>query len=498
MGRQGAARGTIVLGAAFVVVGLGNYAFTLALAHLLTPDGFGVATVAQSFLLFAAWMIGAGLPWTTARRLSVLDRPQEQAAILRDALLGNLALATALAVILLICLAAGLLKLKSEPAAPVVLVAIACATLGIAAAAKGALQGLFSLVTVALSNFLEVAVKLAVGLALAATGWGATGAAIGILSGTAASALLLLAVLRRRHLLSAPWSGWRLPMAFYGETLPMFCGMAGMAVLASLDLFAVKVLSPVNASNSNAALYQVAVTLARVPYFLGTAVTVAVFPYLARNRAETAIASLYLRKALFYLVTVLAPIGLTFLLAPTSTILAFFPARYAAAAPVLEVLSVGGIALACASVLMGAYQAMGLAGMAGKIAAGAVAAELGLLAIVFPVCLANGNDALLSGTAMVFDAVALGVVLTLLLVARRRFFSWRPRPRGGVGLLLSAGAFVAVLELLPHDGRPQLVLAVSAAGVVYCILLVALRVLSRGDLDAFSQGVGLQRRPSGT
>jgi O-antigen/teichoic acid export membrane protein len=487
-----------VLGAAFIGVGLSNYAFTLALAHLLTPDAFGVATVVQSFLLFAAWMIGAGLPWTAARRLSVLEQPNEQAAILRHALLGNLALATVLAAALLVCLAAGLLKLQSEPAAPVVLGAVACATLGIAAAAKGALQGLFSITTVAAANFLEVVVKLVVGVSLAAAGWGATGAALGILSGTVASTVLVLAVLQKRRLLSVPWSGWRFPLAFYVETLPMFCAMAGMAVLASLDVFAVKVLSPAEASNSNAAVYQVAVTLARVPYFLGTAVTAAVFPYLARHQEDRGPASLYLRKALFYLVTALTPVGLTFLLAPASTVLAFFPARYAAAAPVLQVLSIGGIALAVASVLVGAYQATGLAGLAARIAGVATVLEFGLLAVVFPISLAKGTEAMLVGTAAVFDAVVLALAATLLLVARRRFFHWHPRPRGGVGLVLSAAAFAGVLELMPHEGRARLILAVSVAGVVYCILLVALRVLSRGDLDAFWHGVGLQRRPSGT
>jgi O-antigen/teichoic acid export membrane protein len=278
----------------------------------------------------------------------------------------------------------------------------------------------------------------------------------------------------------------------------MFCAMAGMAVLASLDVFAVKVLSPAQASNSNAAVYQVAVTLARVPYFLGSAVTAAVFPYLARHQAETVIASLYLRKALFYMVTVLAPVGLTFLLAPASTVEAFFPARYAAAAPVLQVLSIGGIALAGASVLVGAYQAVGLAGLAARVAGVAIAVELGLLGVVFPISLARGTEAMLVGTAAVFDAVAVTLAVTLLVVARRRFFNWRPRPRGGVGLALSAGAFAGVLQVLPHEGRAQLILAVSVAGVVYCILLVALRVLSRGDLAAFSHGVGLQRRPSST
>jgi O-antigen/teichoic acid export membrane protein len=479
-------------------MGLSNYAFTLALAHLLTPDVFGVATVVQSFLLFASWMIGAGLPWTAARRLSVLERPREQAAVLRDALLGNLALGTVLSVILLACLAAGLLKLRSQPAAPVILGAVACATLGVNAAAKGALQGLFSIITVAAANFLEVGVKLVVGVSLAAAGWGATGAAVGILSGTVASTVLVLGVLRKRHLLSGFWSGWRIPLTFYRESLPMFCAMAGMAVLASLDVFAVKVLSPVSASNSNAAVYQVAVTLARVPYFLGTAVTAAVFPYLARHQAEEAIASVYLRKALFYLVTVLTPVGLTFLLAPASTVFSFFPAAYGAAAPVLQTLSIGGVALAVVSVRVGAFQAMGLARLGAGITAGAIAVELGLLGVVFSLFLPRGTEALLVATAAVFDAVALILAGTLVVVARRRFLHWRPRPRGGVGLLLAACAFSAVLELLPHEGAAQLVAAVGVAGAVYCVLLVALGVLAKGDLDSFWYGVGLQRRPSET
>jgi O-antigen/teichoic acid export membrane protein len=488
----------MVLSAAFVVMGLSNYAFTLAMAHVLTPDAFGVATVVQSFLLFASWMMSAGLPWTAARSLSVLEERREQAAVLRDALLGNLALASVLAALLLLGLVSGVLKLRSEPAAPVVLGAAACAALGLNAAAKGGLQGLFRLGTVAAANFLEVAVKLVLGVLLALAGWGATGAAAGILAGTVASTALVLAALHRRRLLAGVRQGWRFPLAFYREALPFFLAMAGLAVLASLDVFAVKVLSPLAQSNSNAATYQVAVTLARVPYFLGTAVTAAVFPFLARHRSDPEAASLYLRKALFYLVTVLAPVGLTFLLAPAPTILAFFPARYAAAAPVLQVLAVGGVALAGAAVLIGAFQAVGLARIAALVAAAAVAVELCLIGVAYALSLAGSPSLLLVGTAAAFDAAALTLGGLLLLVARRRFFRWQARPRGGVGLLLSAAAFAAVLELLPHEGRPQLIAAVAAAGAVYCVLLVVLRVLSRGDLEAFSTGIGLQRRPSGT
>ena len=100
----------VLLSLAFVAVGLGNYAFTLGLAHLLAPDAFGVAMLVQSFLLFASWFASSGFPWSTARRMSGLADRGEQASVLRGALYGNLILATVLGALLLASLALGTLK----------------------------------------------------------------------------------------------------------------------------------------------------------------------------------------------------------------------------------------------------------------------------------------------------------------------------------------------------------------------------------------------------
>jgi O-antigen/teichoic acid export membrane protein len=363
--------------------------------------------------------------------------------------------------------------------------------LGLSAAAKGGLQGVLDLSSVAAANLLEVATKLAVGLALAATGFGAVGAAAGILCGTAAASLFTIAALRKHHLLGARvWPSWH----FYAETLPVFAAMGGLAVLTSLDVFAIKVLSPVSTSNTVVALYQVAVTLARIPYFFGSAVTTAIFPHIARNRADPAVCAMYLRKALLYLLTFLTPVGLTFFLAPQSALLFFFPVSYLPAAPALRVLSIGGVAMAAATVLMGALQAAGLLKAAALAAAGAVAAELVLLAVAIPLSLIRGQGALLVATAVVFDTVMVLLVLLLLAVAARRFFEWRPRLRAAVALPIAAGAFAAVFTLIPHDGRIQLIIAVSVALTVYAVSVVALGVLSRGDLATLWSGLGSRRR----
>ena len=485
-----AARGGALLSLAFVAVGLGNYAFTLGLAHLLAPDAFGLAMLVQSFLLFASWFASSGFPWSTARRMGGLADRSERASVLRGALLGNLILTTALGALLIASLAMGTLKLGNQPGTPVVLGAAACSLLGLSAAGKGGLQGILNLTSVAAANLLEVATKLAVGLVLAATGFGAVGAAAGILSGTAAASLFTLAALRRHHLLGARnWPSWH----FYAETLPVFAAMGGLALLTSLDVFAVKVLSPVSTSNTAVALYQVAVTIARIPYFFGSAITTAIFPHIARNRAEPALCALYLRKAVLYVLTFLTPVGLTFFLAPRSALLFFFPASYLPAAPALRVLSLGGVAMAVAAVLMGALQAAGMLKAAALSAAGAVAVELVFLAVAIPLSLSKGQGVMLVATAAVFDTVMVLLVSLLLVVAARRFFRWRPRPRAVLALAVAAAAFAAVFTLMPHDGRIQLVLAVAIAFAVYALFVVALGVLSKGDL-ATLKGLGPRRR----
>lgn len=488
-----AARGSGMLAAAFLVVGAGNYAFTLVTAHIIPRTQYGVLALAQSFLFFTAWFTASGFPWTATRRLSGNANMQQRAAVLRGALLGNLAVATLLALLLLLLTATGAFKLGGESATPVVLAAVTCSLSGVNTVARGGLQGFFRFRTVAYANILETSVKIALGVGLAAAGWGATGAAVGILVGMSLSTMYSLWSLRAVPMLRTHgFGGWSLVR----ETVPLFVGTAGMALLTSVDLFAVKLLSPVSGSNDNAALYQASVTLARIPYFFASAMTTAVFPYVARVRDNAEAAALYVRKGILFLVTLLTPLSLVMISEPYDVLQLFLPANYIDAAPALRTIAVGTTFLALSTFLVGVLQASGRDRMPALLALGAVVVEVVLLAVLIPIGVQHGGAGPLVAAGVAFDIASVGVALTLLATAWWQF-RWPLRPRGPIVFALACGALWGVLKLIPHEGRIALVVASLAAGVVYAVVAVVLGLLSRGDLRTLRAAVPFGRRGGG-
>ena len=481
-----------MLSSAFLLVGGGNYVFSVALAYALTPGGYGVVALLQGFLLFAAWFTSAGFPWTVARRLSQTQEPGARVAALRGALLGNLVVASLLGALLLVLLASGALRLGGESATPLLLGALACSIAGVNAAAKGGLQGVFRFGTVAVVNIVEIAVKLGVGLGLGFAGMGPTGAALGILAGLIVATLLSLAALREMPLLRGRGLGGA---ALWRETLPLFAGTAGMALLTSLDLFGVKVLTPGDRSNQSTALYQAAVTLGRIPYFFASALTTAVFPYIARNSADRAAGGLYVRKGVLFVVALLAPISLAFMVVPGPALRLLYPEHYAGAAAALRLVAAGTTFLALATFLLGSLQAVGRDRLAAATVMGAVALEVVGLGIGIPAGNRHGGDAPLVAAAGSFLTVTV-LATVVLYVACWRTFAWRPRWRGALAFALAALAFVGVLDALPHDSRVALAVAAAVAGLAYGLVAIVFGLLSPGDLRTLRAGIpGLAAAP---
>lgn len=479
-----------MLAAAFLVVGAGNYAFTLATAHIIARTDYGVLALATSFLFFTAWFTGSGYPWTATRRLSGETDMARRAAVLRGAMIGNLTVATLLALVLLLLTFTGAFKLAGESAAPVILAAATCSLSGINTVLRGGLQGLFRFRTVAYANIIETSVKIALGVALAAAGWGATGAAMGILIGMAMSTLYSLWSLRQVPFLrTRGFGGWSLVR----ETIPLFLGTAGMALMTSVDLFGVKLLSPVSGSNDNAALYQASVTLARIPYFFASAMTTAVFPHVARLRHDAESAALYVRKGILFLVTLLTPMSLVMVAEPDDVLKLFLPATYADADTALRTIAVGTTFLALATFLVGVLQAAGRDRMPALLALGAVAVEIVLLAVLIPIGVQHGGSWPLVAAGTAFDTAAVGVGLTLLATAWWQF-RWNIRWRGPVVFVVSCAALVTVLEVMPHEGRIPIIVASVAGGAVYAVVAVVFGLLSPGDLRTLRAAMPLSRR----
>lgn len=486
-----AARGSAALALGAIVTGAGNYAFSVALAYIVSRDSFGVIALVQGFLLFASWFTTAGFPWTVSRRLSGSTDLGARASALRGALVGNLLVATALACVLLILLAVGALRLGSQPVAPILLGALACSLMGVNAAARGGLQGLLRFRTVALVNVLEVVVKLGLGLALAAAGLGPTGAAFGMLAGLAAASAVSLWALRDLPMLQGRGFGGA---ALFRETIPLFAATAGMALITSLDLFGVKLLTPSGVSNGAAGLYLSAVTLARIPYFLAAALTAAVFAHIVRVRRDRDAAALYARKGVLFIVALLAPISLGLIALPEATLHLLFPAQYAAAAPALRVAAGGTIFLGVASFLVASLQAMGRDRVPALIVLGAVALEAAGLAVGVPLGMGHGAAGPLLAAAGAFDLAVVSATAALF-ASCWRVFRWQPSLRRTAAFVFCAAAFVAVLELVPHESRLELIADAWLATCVYALLARATGLISAGDLETVRSAIpGLGRR----
>jgi O-antigen/teichoic acid export membrane protein len=481
-----AARGSGTLAVAFLVVGAGNYAFTLATAHIIARTDYGVLALATSFLFFTAWFTASGFPWTTTRRLSGNRDVHERAAVLRGAMIGNFAVASALALVLVALTLSGAFKLDGQSAAPVMLAAVTCSLSGVNTVLRGGLQGLFRFRTVAFANIIETTVKIALGVFLAAVGFGATGAAVGILVGMAASTAFSFWSLRHIPFVRTHgFGGWGL----LRETIPLFVGTAGMALMTSVDLFAVKLLSPVSGSNDNAALYQASVTLARIPYFFASAMTTAVFPHVARLRHDADAAALYVRKGILYLLTLLTPMSLVMFAEPDDVLKLFLPATYADADIALRTIAVGTTFLALSAFLVGVLQAAGRDRMPALLALGAVIVEVVLLAVLIPGGLHGYGPLVAAGTA--FDTASVGVAVTLLITAWWQF-RWRLKLRGPIVFAMSCAALLAVLEVLPHEGRLSIIAASVAGGIAYAFVAVVFGLLSRGDLRTLRAAVPIR------
>jgi O-antigen/teichoic acid export membrane protein len=381
------------------------------------------------------------------------------------------------------------LKLGPESAAPLVVAALACSVAGMNAVVRGGLQGTFRFSQVALANLLETAVKVAVGVLLARTALGATGAALGILAGLLASSAYALHCLRGIPVLRrGAWAGawlWR-------ETVPLFVAFAGLALLTSIDLFAVKIVSPSGTSNDQAGLYTAAVTLARMPFFIATALTTAVFPYVARARDNPKLAGVYVRKGLLFSVALLAPVSMAMVAAPAAVVTTFYPTAFAAAAVPLRIMAGGTMCLCVAEYLLGTLQASGDDRRPARDVLVVVALELVYLAVGLPLLGARGSSTLLIAAAAGYDGATLLAAAVLLHRARR--FGWHLRPRGVLAFVLAGAAFVLVLLALPHGRGLHLVAAAVAAGLAYAAVAQAVGLLSRQDLALLLSGVRVRRR----
>jgi O-antigen/teichoic acid export membrane protein len=347
-------KSSAILIGTYVTTSIMNYAFGVALSWFYKPAQYGVLGVAQSLLLLISLVVGSGFAWTVAHDIAVNGIDDETRAGIRTALLINTCLGVIFALILILAYTSGLVPFGPAYRLVIPLVGLTTVILSARSVINGAARGRYDFFSLGLNLTGEVVVKIIIGLALVAAGFGVTGVMIGFVAGAAASLIHSLWITRSMQW----WKGksWFNPKIL-PATAPLFVGMMGSALMLNLDVLGLKLFSPGTQGDSLAGLYQAAVILARTPVFIAQALTIVLFSYAAGDKNHKKAS--YIDAALRVWARLLLPCGLVLIAAPDTALALFFPANYQGGELPLQLAALGGVILALITLLIGVFQAEG-------------------------------------------------------------------------------------------------------------------------------------------
>lgn len=487
--------------AAYIATSVLNYAFGVGLSWFFTPAEFGALGVAQSLLLLSALAVGSGFAWTANHDLASGGLNEFTRQRVRSALLINGLLGLLLALSLWAAYHTGWLALGSGYEQIIPLVGLTTALLALRAVLNGAARGLYAYQPVALNLVGEVLVKMLVGLWLAKMGAGAGGVLVGFAAGAGLSLLHALWVLRGAQLFQGgrrlgAWQDRRI----VGDTLPLFAGMLGVALMLNLDVLGLKLLNQGSRGDELAGFYQAAVILARTPVFLAQALTMVLFSY-AASSAATGAPGNYLRLAVKSWARLLLPGGLALMLAPQAALRLFFPLRYQQGELALQIAAAGCLLLALVTLLSGVLQAIGRRKVAALASGLAVAAQLAVLAWLAPTWGALGAalSLLVAGATAL---LALAPSLSKSIPHRDGLPAWRSQlrtafSRGALQQVVALLALAFPLLLIPDFSRLLALLQFGLAGLAYLVVIAAFSLRQPGSALPAPLAAPREKRPLG-
>jgi O-antigen/teichoic acid export membrane protein len=471
-GQRSAAGGGVVLILRFAVGAVLNYGFGVALAWLLTPTQFGTVSVLQNVQFLCSALLAAGFPWALTAAIAKAAGPAKVAATYRAALLGNLAVG----VILMMVFVGVQISTNVVPgASTVTTIAIACMIIALSVNMTlfGALQGERRFDGFGIMQIAEVAFKVVLASLLV---WllvdDVDGVAIGFVGGATGAAAIGAYALRDRLPGRGPVA-WR---ATSTRALSMGVATGAFGVMLTVDVLALSLIGQAHGMNAaHVAVYQAATVLARAPFFVGDALSNAVFPFIA-EAPTTAEANDWFVAAYRWVPLLLVPLQLVLLVAPAPVLRLFFPAEYGQAAVVLRILTVGTLGLLSTDMLIKALNARDLAASAARRVPVVLAVEVVALSLAVPYW----------GTVGAAVAFAVAGWTGALLLGRLYVLRCRPAPphRRLVGrYLLALVPLVGLLVLAQYAPEiPALIMITLGLGA-YAAAAVRLRLVREQDMS---------------
>jgi len=257
-----------------------NFLYALGLTWLLPVRDYAAFAGTQALLVVCGTAAAASAPWMLSQRLARNPPP----AARRDAI--SFAVFLTLAQGLLAALLVGALAAAIGHGSLLLAAVAASAAFSIFAAttSAGYLQGRQRFARLAVLLAGEVGVKVVSGVLLVLAGAGVAGVVAGIALGAVAVTLAAAPPMLRDLEAGVRWLRdrglWRLLLGLSGVQV-------GVVVLCNLDLVLGSLLARDSAGFAG---YQVAVVLSRVPFYLASSLSVAVFTGLVSRKSRTSAA----------------------------------------------------------------------------------------------------------------------------------------------------------------------------------------------------------------
>ncbi len=257
-----------------IAVGGSNFFFALMLVWLLPSRYFTVFAGTQAVLLVAGTIAGAAIPWVLSRQVALYGPNDE---------LGRDAVSFSIVAAVIEGLVGALITalICSQFAGPSTMLAATVSSFLIfgAATVVGFLQGLERFRLIAAARILEAAIKIGLGVSIVSltSSHSADGAIWGFGAGSVAVIALglpsMLPSMRLRLRSIGNLDLWR-------QALNLGSIQGGVAALGSIDAIVAAGLAA--SMPADAAGYQVATTVGRIPLFLTTALSMAIYPQMVR------------------------------------------------------------------------------------------------------------------------------------------------------------------------------------------------------------------------
>ncbi len=337
-----AARGARWITAAFVVVGLLNYAYSLMLTRLLNVSAYASFAAGQSMILWASSVATVSVPWALAQGLARARSNAERDAALRFSVLASIGSGVLAAAIV------GAIATRFGDYLTALAVALSTLLIFLGTTTTGWLQGKQQMRPLSALYIAENVLKNLAGFLLVTlVGLGQDGA----LAGFGIGALVML--VRRPRVPPAPGRPWRAALAdrdLRRRTLRVAGTQSVVSLFVAADVVLVAALP---GSRALAASYQASAALSRASLFIAGAVATAFFPLLSRQANGATVVA----RAVRMYTAVALPLAAVLATMPPALLSRMFPAQYAAMATLLKYTAAVSLAAGGLSLLAAFFQA---------------------------------------------------------------------------------------------------------------------------------------------